>query len=246
MKYIGEYKPKLGVILKISFISIVFTAIIIIYGVPLLLQLVKNIPLGELISIIAVMLTMFGLTWQFVQYKLKAIPKLKINLDVKVVKSHAIITSTVENVGGRRVTPLNVYLFIDEGLIHGGSYDFPFLLKHEGGEYDCILAKICKTEKLRYPKDSIPNNYQNTYAELVQLKHLSYESIIYIDPGEGFSEDVVIKLPKNGVYRVILVYTAKDADCICASKEFIITETENYINTDQEVVLKTGVDSPTS
>lgn len=43
-----------------------------------------------------------------------------------------------------------------------------------------------------------------------KLLHLSAESILYIDSGKTFSEDIIIKLDTSGVYMAILIVTAKN------------------------------------
>jgi hypothetical protein len=54
------------------------------------------------------------------------------------------------------------------------------------------------------------------------LKHLSSESILFMDPGEYFREDKMLELPIQGVYRATLVFTATNADCICTTRQFIV------------------------
>lgn len=47
---------------------------------------------------------------------------------------------------------------------------------------------------------------------------------LYIDSGETFPEDIIIKLDTSGVYSAILIVTArnKDCDCTCTSQQFVI------------------------
>lgn len=218
-------KRDLREITIIVLLSAFITAILIVWGIPLIATFLKELTTNEFIALLTVLISMFGITWQIIVFKLKRVPKLKADLHVETISDHAIITSRIENIGGKTVTPYNVYLFIDEGILREkGYYEFPFLLKHEGGEYDCVLSKICQKEKLDYPKDRLGRGFQNIHTDCIQLRHLSSESILYIAPAESFMEDVVVKLPKPGVYRAIIVFTAKDADCICASKQFIVLE----------------------
>lgn len=53
------------------------------------------------------------------------------------------------------------------------------------------------------------------------MKHLSSETIMFVDPGEEFSEDVILKLSK-GIYKATIVWTSVKEDCICCTKEFIM------------------------
>ena len=59
------------------------------------------------------------------------------------------------------------------------------------------------------------------YRKIIKLKHLSSETIMFIDPGEEFSEDVILHL-NSGIYRVTAVWTSVKEDCICGTKQFII------------------------
>ncbi len=213
------------VIMVIVAISVISTAVFILLVIPKVSIYFATRTANELIAIVAVLVSMVGVTWQIIRFRLRHVPQLRIvELDVEVLyEKFAIITSKIENTGGRKVTPNNVYLFIDEGILkEGGNYEFPFLLKHEGGEYDCVLSKICQQEKFAYPKDRLKNEFHNIHTDCIQLRHLSSESILYVGPGESFSEDVTVELPHPGVYRAVLVFTAKDADCICSSRQFII------------------------
>lgn len=216
-------------IILIVAISVIVTAVFILWVLPEVSIYFTARTANELIAIVAVLVSMIGVTWQIIWFKLRHIPQLNIELNVEVLyEKFAIITSKIENTGGRKVTPNNVYLFIDEGILkEGGNYEFPFLLKHEAGEYDCVLSEICQREKLAYPKDLLKKEFHNIHTDCVQLRHLSSESILYVGPGESFSEDVTVELPHPGVYRAMLVFTAKDADCICSSKQFIIQNHQN-------------------
>lgn len=217
-------------IVVISFISMILTACLIFWVLPRMGTFLEKRTTNELIAIVAVIVTAAGVTWPIITFKLKYVPKLKTDLSVEGGSGNfAIIRSKIENCGGKKVTPYNVYLFIDEGVLkERGYYEFPFLLKHEGGEYDCVLSKICQREGLSYPRDLLGREFQNIHTDCLQLRNLSSESILYIAPEESFSQDVTVKLPHPGVYRAIFVFTAQDADCICASKQFIVQAHKNH------------------
>lgn len=152
--------------------------------------------------------------------------KKQLHLEVTVSGENAIITSSVENKGSDRITPKTFYLFIDSGIekqSNGATiFDFPNILVHEGKDFDCSLARACKAGRVQcLPPNLLTSEFQNTYHVCYQLKHISSESVNFIDPGESFSEDAIFKLEK-GVYRVILIGTSVEADCMCAHKIFVV------------------------
>ena len=152
--------------------------------------------------------------------------KKQLHLEVIVRGQNAIITSTVENKGSDRITPKTFYLFIDSGIekkSNGATiYEFPNILVHEGKDFDCSLAKECKAGRVQcLPEKLLTKEFQETYHACYQLKHISSESVNFIDPGESFSEDAIFKLDK-GIYRVILIGTSIEADCMCAHKIFVV------------------------
>lgn len=154
--------------------------------------------------------------------------KKQLTLSVKVSGKKAIITSTIENTGNDRITPKSFYLFINEGRKidkkNYVEYEFPNILKHECGEFDCALAKKCKIARLEsIPVEILGENFKDSLSICNILNHIASDSVNFIDPGEIFSEDTIFELPA-GVYRVILVGVTVEADCMCAHKIFIIEE----------------------
>lgn len=152
--------------------------------------------------------------------------KKQLHLEVTVSGENAIITSSVENKGSDRITPKTFYLFIDSGIEKQNNgatiFDFPNILVHEGKDFDCSLARACKAGRVQcLPSNLLSSEFQNTYHACYQLKHISSELVNFIDPGESFSEDAIFKLEK-GVYRVILIGTSVEADCMCAHKIFVV------------------------
>lgn len=168
----------------------------------------------------------------FVQKQYRIIPTLTVSISDN---THVKINASIHNSGSIRLEPDNISLFVDSGVLNLDTkkYDFPFLLKHEQKEgrqkYDCILSEYCQSGKSFYPKDIVDNdppnnNFKECFRMCYKLLHLSAESILYIDSGETFSEDIIIKLDTSGVYRAILIVTAKnkDCDCTCTSQQFVI------------------------
>ena len=152
--------------------------------------------------------------------------KKQLHLEVTVSGENAIVTSTIENKGSDRITPKTFYLFIDLGIEKQNNgatfFDFPNILVHEGKDFDCSLARACKAGRVQcLPPNLLTSEFQNTFHACYQLKHISSESVNFIDPGESFSEDAVFKLSK-GIYRVILIGTSVEADCMCAHRIFVV------------------------
>ena len=156
--------------------------------------------------------------------------KKQLTLSVKVQKSKVIVTSTIENRGTGRITPKSFYLFINSGkkVEKDGyvEYEFPNILKHECGEFDCSLAKKCKAARVeKIPDELLGDKFKNSLCICKLLNHIASDSVNFIDPGEIFSEDTMFEL-KPGVYRVILLGVSVEADCMCAHKIFIVEEEE--------------------
>lgn len=154
--------------------------------------------------------------------------KKQLTLSVDVQDSKVIITSTVENKGSGRITPKSFYLFINEGKVNKKTgyieYEFPNILKHECGEFDCALAKKCKVTRIeRIPDEILGDNFKNSLSICKILNHIASDSVNFIDPGEIFAEDVIFEL-SPGVYRAILVGITVETDCMCAHKIFVVKE----------------------
>lgn len=158
--------------------------------------------------------------------------KKQLHLDVKIVNDKTIVTSTVENTGSGRITPKSFYLFIDEGIVKTENdvnvYKFPDILVHEGCDFNCALSRECKSNSIRGQLSAkvLGNEFAKTFHTNYCLIHISPKSVMFIDPGESFSEDAIFELP-NGVYRVILIGTSEEADCMCAHKIFVVSSTNN-------------------
>lgn len=164
--------------------------------------------------------------------------KKQLHLDVQIIDDKTIITSTVENTGSGRITPKSFYLFIDEGIVRNENnvnvYKFPDILVHEGCDFNCVLSRECKSNSVRgqLPDKVLGNDFAKTFHTNYCLIHISPKSVMFIDPGESFSEDAIFELP-NGVYRVILIGTSEEADCMCAHKIFVVSSTNNETKKDQ-------------
>jgi len=181
---------------------------------------------GEILAAVAITVTIIGMALKYVDYVLENqyLSERQILLDVDSGDDYTIITCVVENMGKKRVIPQNVYLFVDQGIEKDKYIEFPFCLKHEEGENDCVLGKKCKSGGINsYPEEILPEEYKPVYHRSFNMQNLSAEAIMFIDPGEKFSEDIVLNLDP-GIYRATAVWTAVKSDCICATKKFIAPE----------------------
>lgn len=149
--------------------------------------------------------------------------KRRISLYVKTVSNYATITCSIENFGTKRIIPQNIYLLVEKGIEENGQVNFPYLLKHEEGEFDCVFAKQCKAGGFAsIPESMLPEKFKLSFRKIIKLEQLSKTTILFIDPGEIFSEDVTLKLEVGGIYKVTAVWTSVKEDCICTTKEFVI------------------------
>lgn len=148
--------------------------------------------------------------------------KRKISIEVMTTLKYADITCRISNCSKKRIVPQNIYLMVEEGVMSNNVAKFPYLLKHEQGEFDCVFATLCKNGGFtQLPEHLVESEYKDKFRKIIRLKHLSSETIMFIDPGEEFSEDTVVEL-KSGIYRATVVWTSVKEDCICGTKEFII------------------------
>ena len=219
-------------------ISVVFIMIVAVGSAYILLHFIlpyiiihteftKMTP-AEAIASVAVVATITIATTNFVVASLKRRyeSKKQLSLSVDVQGNKVIITSTVQNTGSGRITPKCFYLFINEGKSTKRDsyveYEFPNILKHECGEFDCALAKKCKASRIkRLPDEILGDKFKGNPGICSVLNHIASDSVNFIDPGEIFSEDAIFELTP-GVYRVILVGITVEADCMCAHKIFSV------------------------
>lgn len=148
--------------------------------------------------------------------------KRKISIESKIQGEYVIITGRIENLSKKRIIPQNIYLMVESGIEKDGIAEFPYLLRHEEGEYYCVLSSLCRQGGFtQLPEHLLEEKFKTQYRKIIKMKHLSSETIMFVDPGEEFSEDVILKLGK-GIYKATIVWTSVKEDCICCTKEFII------------------------
>lgn len=217
-----KYKIKYVIICLLILVSVVVC--LFCFVVPYIKQTFDGYSTSAAISSIAVIVSVLALLFKvlkvYLNHQLKG--KKSINLEVLVENDTVVLECMIENNGLKRIEPQNVYLFVESGELSKRKYVFPFLLKHEKGECDCVLSKRCQGGGLNhYPEDLVEKSQKNVYRTMVKYEHLSCDSILYIDPGESFCDSVVLKLPE-GVYRATVVATIVKDDCICTLKNFVV------------------------
>lgn len=217
-------------ILLIMVISIGSAYALLTYILPFVMTNSKfaSMTLAEGIAAIAIIvtITITAINLVVANMNKRYSSKKQLTLSVKVKGRKAIVTSTIENTGTGRITPKSFYLFINEGKANQkngySEYEFPNILKHECGEFDCALAKKCKATRIeRIPDEILGDGFKNCLSICSVLSHIASDSVNFIDPGEIFSEDMIFEL-SPGVYRVILVGITVETDCMCAHKIFVI------------------------
>ena len=167
-----------------------------------------------------------------------------IDLGIKLLENNFVLFSaSIQNVGDKKIETKIANLYIDQGEQqvlaneNKGSknvavdyYEFPFILEHKEeikGRPDCVLCKKCfRANDPNYPEEVVSQSLKgksDMFRAHYELKHLSQNSIKYINPNEKFSEDVIVQFKKHGVYRATLFVGAEgEADCCCATKQFYI------------------------
>ena len=203
---------------------------LVFYGINQFLPVIQKLSTVEIIAFATAIISIANVTTNVILHNLKSrvTSKIKLGVNPTVIDNGVHIANTVESMGGKRVIPKNVYLFIDKGVKGDDDlYDFPFLLAHEQDEPHCILGKRCRDGGLKkYPDDLIGRPAATGCRGIAfrNLRHLSSESILFVDPGETFREDAVLDLKEPGVYRATLVFTATNAECICTTRQFVFPE----------------------
>ena len=182
----------------------------------------------------AVLLTIVGhiinITNKLMSKQLSA--DVRVSLDTAVVNKDVVISCTVENKGFDHIDNMFFYLFIDQPVLNKTThlYEYNHVLKH-GHDYQrctyktfCALSEACSYHSIHeYPIELKASSQVNDFYGFKELDFLSNSSVMYINSGEHFTEDVSFHLEK-GVYRAILVgrFGNYKKDCLCANKQFII------------------------
>lgn len=216
---------------KSTIIRLCAVVLIAVIGVTILVliipysnQAVKAMTINEVIASATLFISLGTIVIKISENILKQnfTAKRKISIESKTQGNYAVITCRIENCSKKRIVPQNIYLMVEAGIEKDGIIEFPYLLKHEEGEFDCVFASLCKRGGFTcLPEHLLEDGFKAQYRKIIKLKHLSSETIMFIDPGEEFSEDVTLKLNK-GIYKATIVWTSVKEDCICGTKQFII------------------------
>ncbi len=211
---------RFGAVILIAVLGLVLLALIVPYSN----KAVKSMTINEVVATATLFISLGTIVIKISENVLRRsfTAKRKISIDAKTQGEYAVVTCRIENCSKKRIIPQNIYLMVEAGVEKDGMIDFPYLLKHEEGEFDCVFASLCKQGGFTcLPNHLLESGFKNQYRKIIKLKHLSSETIMFIDPGEEFSEDVTLKLSK-GIYKATIVWTSVKEDCICGTKQFIV------------------------
>ena len=211
---------RLCAVALIALIGVVILALIVPYSN----QAAKKMTVNEVIASATLFISLGTIVIKVSENILKQsfTTKRKISIESKIQGEYIIITGRIENLSRKRIIPQNIYLMVESGIEKNGIAEFPYLLRHEEGEYDCVLSSLCRQGGFtRLPEHILEEEFKTQYRQIIKMKHLSSETIMFVDPGEEFSEDVILKLSK-GIYKATIVWTSVKEDCICCNKEFIM------------------------
>lgn len=211
---------RLCAVALIVLIGVVILALIIPYSN----QAVKSMTINEVIAGATLFISLGTIVIRISENILKQsfTTKRKITIETKIQGEYATITGRIENLSKKRIIPQNIYLMVESGIEKDGMAEFPYLLRHEEGEYYCVFSSLCRQGGFTcLPDYLLDNSFKTQYRKIIKMRHLSSETIMFVDPGEEFSEDVILKLDK-GIYKATIVWTSVKEDCICCTKQFII------------------------
>lgn len=215
---------------KILIYSVSIIVTVLLFYITYEFVIPKNLNDIEVyISAVAVILTIVGYILSVTNNLIAQQMDTALILEVDIVTkgNHAIITCTIENKGLDRISNMEFYVFIDQPILTTdiGIYKANHVLKHDcTHKYNCKFSELCICGRINeYPEEFRIPESEGSYYGFKKLDFLSPESVLYINSGERFSEDVVVKLDK-GVYRVLLIgiFGKKKNGCSCANRQFII------------------------
>lgn len=212
-----------------TFVATIIAVMLATYTTPFFTSIIFNWKKSEYIAFFTSAGSVSALISIVIQIISNRKPVYKTDVTCQISSTNTVvISSSIENVGARKVYTKAACLVIDQGESkqENGitSYQFPFILRHDvRGKY-CELKHIYDREEcFRYPSKCITNSTNGIY-QCIPLQLLTKDSIQYINPKEKISEDIVLTFDKSGVYRVTFIVIADGStDCSCASKQFFIS-----------------------
>lgn len=252
---------KILLIVLLSVLLVVFGAL----GVPRISKTIATWGNAEIVAAITLAGVIVALSVPFVERFIKimdevSVYQIEINVDTSLDDNVVLFSASIKNTGDKTINLNIANLYFDEGIEErlpddlyqskegtvASYFDFPFILEHKKkgpkGRPDCVICQECFREKKEnYPKEVLSGKHGS--GELLHthktLDHLSRKSIEYICPKESFTEDILVRFPKKGAYRVTLfVGMEGDADCMCATKQFYIAH--DYVPADNKATQQGG------
>ena len=215
----------------ISYLIIGFLLIFLGFLSIHILDLNETISDLPLVGIASAFMSFLALLWQVSNLIASKKVIVDLSLTANLTDDNVILTSIIKNIGSKSIYPHMVNLYIDDGVLIDGIYQFDRIIEHPPkgkGEFYCKLAHHYRDHDVYSDKCLIdlPKTIDcETFCEInkycVNLRQLSFYSLEHIMPGESFREDTVIKINKPGIYRAILYYSDKNwKDCSCRSVVF--------------------------
>jgi hypothetical protein len=108
------------------------------------------------------------------------------------------------------------------------NFYFPLLTRYSQGKddegHDCELSKALYDKKLAYPDDEMKTNAGKLIHTNYEVERFSEKSIRNIKPKEKYTDDIVFKFSKDGVYRGLFIVVTENARCSCSSKQFVVKD----------------------
>ena len=152
----------------------------------------------------------------------------EINLTIDTITDNFVRFSIeIVNKGDITITSKTVNLYLCNGVLESNNdytrYRFPFLLKHaEKNCHDCLVKKMCDKNNFQFPQDQITSQgLRDITGTNILLESFSDKAILYIEPGEKYSEDIILRLKKD-FYQATIIAIFDPEYCICKSKQFYI------------------------
>lgn len=225
-----------------EYVLIGILVITFIYIVIYIFQFFPAITDGiNIASVAAAVIALYALVWQL-HSAIKANKVIvTLNLDASVEGEYVTISCSVTNSGTKSIYPYLTNLYVSEGVecVENGitRYIFEPITEHQidrstGECFDCKVATYCKNEiiddltgEITFPPCNAKSPFRDKLRYAINLRQLSYFSLVHIMPKETFQEEIVLKIATPGIYRAFVIYTGKEwDDCICASTIFKLNE----------------------
>lgn len=229
----------------ILFLIYIFLDVLGIWGVLLKSSTTSsNNKSVTLTSVASAVIALYALVWQLhsaIQAKRVLV---ELDMSTEIEGFYVTLSCSIKNAGTKSIYPNLTNLYITEGIADKKDsnglqipilYQFEPITEHRidrsrGECFDCKIAEYCKkngaTEdgEIDFP-EKVSKEFAGTLRYCCNLRQLSYFTLVHIMPQETFRQDIVLKIPKPGVYRAFVIYTGRGwDDCICTTKIFRIKE----------------------